>query len=101
MEEPKKNKTNEDDDKDLKAIEVIKEEYDKKVKELEEKHKKDLEDQEKRLEEKHAKQIRALFLDGSPNQPKSNENNDEEDNRTFEEKVLEKMKIKLKLKSED
>ena len=101
MEEPKKNKTNEDDDKDLKAIEVIKEEYDKKVKELEEKHKKDLEEQEKRLEEKHAKQIRALFLDGSPNQPKSNENNDEEDNRTFEERVLEKMKQKLKINKEN
>ena len=88
-------------DKDLKAIEVIKEEYDKKVKELEEKHKKDLEEQEKRLEEKHAKQIRALFLDGSPTQPKSNENNDEEDNRTFEERVLEKMKIKLKINKEN
>ena len=101
MKEPEPKKTNEEDDKDLTAIEVIKEEYNKKVKELEEKHKKDLEDQEKRLEEKHAKQIRALFLDGSPNQPKSNEDNDEEDNRTFEERVLEKMKQKLKIKSED
>lgn len=88
-------KTQVQDDEDLKAIEVIKEEYEKKVQELEEKHKKDLEEQEKRLEEKHAKQIRALFLGGSPNDPKAQEPKD--DDKTFEERVLDKMKIKLKI----
>ena len=82
------------DDEDLKAIEVIKDEYNKKVQELEEKHKKDLEEQEKRLEEKHAKQIRALFLDGSPSQPQKQK---EDEDKTFEERVIEKMKIKLKI----
>ena len=91
-EEP--NKTNEQDDEDLKAIEVIKQEYEKKVAELEEKHKQDLIEQEKKLEEKHAKQIRALFLGGSPSQPKAQEQNDD---KTFEEKVIEKMKQKLKI----
>ena len=84
-----------DEDDGLKAIEVIKEEYDKKVKELEEKHKQDLLEQEKKLEEKHAKQIRALFLEGSPSQPKPEE--PKEDEKTFEEKVIEKMKQKLKI----
>ena len=82
------------DDEDLKAIEVIKEEYNKKVQELEEQHKKDLAEQEKRLEEKHAKQIRALFLEGSPSQPQAQKQDDE---KTFEERVIEKMKIKLKI----
>ena len=91
-EEPKK--VTEQDDDDLKAIEVIKQEYEKKVAELEEKHKQDLAEQEKKLEEKHAKQIRALFLEGSPSQPKPQEQDDE---KTFEEKVIEKMKIKLKI----
>lgn len=94
-EEKKINKT-EEDDKDLKAIDVIKEEYAKKVQELEEKHKKDLEEQEKRLEEKHAKQIRALFLEGTPNVPKQDEHKEDED-KTFEERVIEKMKQKLKI----
>lgn len=93
-EEPKK--TDPKDDDDLKAIEVIKEEYNKKVQELEEKHKKELEEQEKRLEEKHAKQIRALFLGGSPSDDKAKAK-EQDDNKTFEEKVLEKMKIKLKI----
>lgn len=88
-------KTKETEDEDLKAIEVIKEEYKKKVAELEEKHKQDLAEQEKRLEEKHAKQIRALFLEGSPSQVKPQEQ--EDDDKTFEEKVLEKMKQKLKI----
>ena len=92
-EEPKK--TDPKDDDDLKAIEVIKEEYNKKVQELEEKHKQDLAEQEKRLEEKHAKQIRALFLGGSPSQVEPQKQ--EDDDKTFEEKVLEKMKIKLKI----
>lgn len=87
-----------DDDEDLKAIEVIKEEYAKKVQELEEKHKKDLEEQEKKLEEKHAKQIRALFLEGSPNVPTKEPKQDDE--KTFEERVIEKMKQKLNIKSE-
>lgn len=93
-EEPKK--TEPEDDKDLKAIEVIKEEYNKKVQELEEKHKKELEEQEKRLEEKHAKQIRALFLQGSPSDDKGKAK-EKDDDKTFEERVLEKMKIKLKI----
>lgn len=87
-------KVNEQDDEDLKAIEVIKQEYEKKVAELEEKHKQDLIEQEKKLEEKHAKQIRALFLEGSPSQPKAQEQNDD---KTFEERVIEKMKQKLKI----
>ena len=90
--EPKK----EDElDEELQAINVIKQEYEKKVAELEEKHKQDLAEQEKRLEEKHAKQIRALFLEGSPSQQKPQEQKDEE--KTFEERVLDKMKIKLKI----
>ena len=97
MAEPKPINKDDEEDKDLKAIEVIKEEYNKKVQELEEKHKKDLEEQEKRLEEKHAKQIRALFLEGSPNVPKTEEPKDD-DEKTFEERVLEKAKIKLKIK---
>ena len=88
-------KTDPKDDEDLKAIEVIKEEYEKKVAELEEKHKQDLAEQEKRLEEKHAKQIRALFLGGSPSQVEPQKQ--EDDDKTFEEKVLEKMKQKLKI----
>ena len=95
-EEEKKNKKTEEDDKDLTAIEVIKEEYAKKVQELEEKHKKDLEDQEKKLEEKHAKQIRALFLEGTTNVPKQEETKEDED-KTFEERIIEKMKQKLKI----
>lgn len=97
MEEPK-DKTQDKNDEDLKAIDVIKEEYAKKVEELEAKHKQELEEQEKRLEKKHAEQIRHLFLDGTPDTNKGvhkEDNND--DDKTFYERVEEKMKAKLKL----
>lgn len=82
-------------DEDIESIKVIKEEYAKKIQELEEKHIADLKEQEKRLEEKHAKQIRALFLEGTPssNQPEQIE----EDEKTFYERVEEKMRKKLKI----
>ena len=88
MEEKDKNKVSDTD-----AIAIIKEEYAKKLKEMEEKHKEDLKKQEEELNKKHADQIRALFLKGTPEQKQDTE----DDEKSFYERVEEKMKQKLKL----
>lgn len=93
MAEPIKEPQNNDD---LTAIQVIKEEYEKKLQEKEEEKKKALEEQEKRLEKKHAEQIRALFREGAPAPSnKGDDNND--DDKSFYERVEDKLKQKLKI----
>lgn len=76
------------------AIAIIKEEYAKALEEEKKKHKEELKKQEEELNKKHAEQIRALFLKGTP-ETKQDEN--EDDDKTFYERVEEKMKQKLKL----
>lgn len=79
---------------DTDAIAVIKEEYAKALEEEKRKHQEELKKQEEELNKKHAEQIRALFLKGTP-ETSTDDKNDEE--KSFYERVEEKMRQKLKL----
>lgn len=77
------------------AIKIIKEEYNKALEQEKEKHKQELKDLEDRLNKKHAEQIKALFLDGTPSINKEKEDNND---KSFYERVEDKFKEKLKIK---
>lgn len=79
------------------TLKALKEGFEKKLKEQEEKHKQELKELEEKLDKKHAEQIKDLFLSGSPSNNEDGKQKEDENEKTFYEKVEEKLKQKLKL----
>lgn len=73
------------------TVKAIREEYERKLAEAEEQHKQAM----KEAEDKHIAQIRALM--SGREQPKQ-EQIEQEDNRTYEERMIDKLKKKFNLK---